>query len=200
MSYYYNYYLAFKDKDSGLIKPFAPYTIEGKLKPILEKSRSFASNLHQDFYIMSEKDISDEIRKEFEYEDWQGEKVMPQIKYLPYEELPETNYIKKGYFLIEDIKSWEEEGDDTLFYHMITPEAYARKLEHELVFGRNKSIKDYEGYEYIEANASDYSWYCAIDYNSKEFESWLIHLAVDMLYDYEFFDSNKEIIIIETEG
>lgn len=61
MSYYYNYYLGYK-KD-GKFYPMAPYDRKGKLESILWKSRSFASDLHEDFRIIKNEDISDELYK-----------------------------------------------------------------------------------------------------------------------------------------
>ena len=68
MSYYYNYYVGYK-KD-GKIYPWGPYNANGKLEPMVSRSRSFASDLHEEFYAVSDKEVSEELRKEFEYEDW----------------------------------------------------------------------------------------------------------------------------------
>ena len=198
MSYYYSYYFCYK-KD-GKIYPYAPYTIKGKLKPILEKSRSFASDLYQDFNVVQKDQISEELFKEFSYEIDENDVEIPQLKFLEFNKLTTEDYIKKGYFLIEDIKEYDGLYSEDIFYNMITPEMYAIKLQNEIMFGKNTPKKDSEGYEYTEPNASDYMWYAAIQYNSKEYESWLIRNAVDMLYDYDFFKNGMEVIIVETEG
>lgn len=200
MSYYYEYYVGYEDTQTGIIYPYGPYTSEGKLKPIVEKSRSFASDLHNSFSRIDNGYISKELRKEFEYEDWQGEKQID-VKYLYFEDLPNSDYIKKGYFLIEDVQAYEQGGCDDLFYHIISPIVYAEKMRNELTFGKNQPKKDIEGEEYTEPNASDYMYYAVPDYNCKEYEISQIKEAINMLYDYDFFeDNNKRIVILETEG
>ena len=68
MSYYYSYYAGYKY--DGKIYPLGPFNCFGKLRAIVEKSRSFASDLHNDFYDVPDDAASDELRERFEYEDW----------------------------------------------------------------------------------------------------------------------------------
>lgn len=198
MSYYYEYYLGYI-KDNK-IYPYGPFTFDGKIKPIIEKSRNFASDLYQDFLVIKDEQISNELRILFEYEDWQGEKKT-EVKYLPVDQLPNTDYIKKGYFPIDDVQAWEQSEDDSLFYSMISPLIYAERLKKEVTFGKNQPKKDIEGEEYTELNASDYMYYAAPQYNSKEYESFLLSQVADSMYDYEFFNNeNIKMVILETEG
>ena len=198
MSYYYQYYIGYME--NGKIYPYGPYTSEGKLKPIVEKSCNFASDLHEDFVNVAEVQISEELRNEFGYKDWQGLESVP-VKYLPYENLPDGEYLVKGYFLIDDVQAWEQGGDDSLFYNMISPLIYVEKFKKEITFGKNHPKKDAEGGEYIEPNASDYMYYIAPNYSSKEYEAFQIREVVNMLYDYDFFaNDTKKIVILETEG
>lgn len=200
MSYYYQYYVGYEDILTGIIYPYGPYNCQGKLKPIIEKSRSFASDLYNEFVPIPSGCVSAELRKEFEYENYLGVKQVD-VKYLKLENLPEGEYIKKGYFLIEDVQNWEQNGDDTLFINMITPLIYAEKLKKEIIFGKNQPKKSIECEEYIEPNASDYMYNAIPNYNCKEYEAFQIREVINMLYDYDFFaDGNKEIVILETEG
>ena len=200
MSYYYQYYIGYQDLNSGVVYPYGPYNCKGKLKPIIEKSRSFASDLHNDFIYVPDACISPELRKEFEYENYLGVKQVD-VKCLNFEDLTNEDYIKKGYFLIDDVQAWEQGKDDSLFCNMITPQIYAEKMRNELTFGKNQPKKDEDGEEYTEPNASDYMYYAACDCTSKEYEAFLIREAVNMLYDYDFFhEGNKRIVILETEG
>ena len=200
MSYYYQYYIGYEDLNSGIIYPYGPYNCNGELKPIIERSRSFASDLHNDFIYVPDACISAELRKEFEYENYLGVKQID-VKYLNFEDLTNEDYIKKGYFLIDDVQAWEQGGDDSLFCSMITPQIYAEKMRNELTFGKNQPKKDEDGEEYTEPNASDYMYYAACDCTSKEYEAFLIREVVNMLYDYDFFhEGNKRIVILETEG
>jgi hypothetical protein len=198
MSYYYNYYICIEDKKTGNIKPLGPYDCNGKLKSIIERSRNFASDLYKDFYNLPQDKISDELRKEFEYEDWNGEKKC-ELKYLPYDKLPEGDYIVKGYFLIEDLQAWKQGGDDSLFYSVIEPQIYAELLKKEIIFGKNQPEKDEEGIEYTKPNASDYIYSAVPNYFSKEYEVILIRRACETLMDYDLADKYN-VIIVETEG
>ncbi len=199
MSYYYNYYIGYK-KD-GKIYPWGPYTADGKKASVFTKSRSFASDLYESFYPIKEEEISDELRKEFEYTDWNNEKKFD-VKYLPVSELPKDDYIERGYFLIGEVEAYELSLSGKVdswfdgFSRKLSPQIYIAKLEHQLKFGENKSQKDEFGEEHTEPNASDYMWYAYPNYNSAAYESFLLREAVDSLEDYKI----KDYVILETEG
>lgn len=199
MSYQYNYTIGIMDKN-GKIKPYGPYDINGKLKYIIERSRSIASDLYEDFICIQENQITEELRKEFSYTDWNGEEKI-EIKYLPIDKLPKGTYLIKGYFLIEDIQQYEEDQIDTddLICNMITPTIYAEKLKKEYMFGRNDPIEDEEGYKYTEPNASDYMYYVVEDYHSKEYEANVIRDIAIILSDYNL-PEDCELVALETEG
>lgn len=198
MSYYYCYYLGIKDKFSGLVKPLGPFDCNNNFKPIIERSRSFASNLHEDFKILSNDMISQELREKFEYEDWQGNKQI-EIKFLPFSDLTKDSYIIKGYFPIDDIQAWEQGGDDSLFYSVINAHAYNELMKKELIFGKNQPEKDEEGYSFTKLNASDYAYDAIPNYYSKEYEAELIRQVASILFDYELSEK-YELVILETEG
>lgn len=198
MSYYYNYCIGYK-KD-GKLYPWGPYNADGKLEPMISHSRSFASNLHEEFHVVAEKEISDELRKEFEYEDWNGVKHLD-VKYLSEKDLPTGSYIKRGYFLIKDVEAYENDECDNFegFYDVISPEIYVAKLQYEMRFGKNQPKVDDEGYEYTEPNASDYMYYAYPDYRTKEYESFILRQLIEALRDYRF-DNDVEYVVLETEG
>lgn len=198
MSYYYEYYCAIQDQESKLVFPLGPFDCNGKLKPIIERSRSFASDLHQYFYTLSNEMISNELRKEFEYENYDDIKYC-YIKYLPIDELPTDSYIVEGYFLIDELQAWHQNGDDSLFYNVIKPEIYAELMRKELIFGKNQPEKDEEGCEYTKPNASDYIYSAIPNYNSKEYEAEVIRQVSSMLFDYDF-SKKYNLVVIETEG
>lgn len=201
MSYFYSYYIGYK-KD-GKIYPWGPYDASGKLHCVYYRSRSFTSDFHLDFHPVNDEEISDELRKEFEYEDWNGNKVV-NVKYLPTSELPDDNYIKDGYYLINDVQAYQnnrEEYDNfDGFYDRITPDVYAAKVHNELTFGKNQPKKDAEGEEYTEPNASDYMYHAFPDYYSREYESFMLRLMLSSLDEYEFAKDIDGYVILMTEG
>lgn len=197
MSYYYCYTIGIMDKEDK-IKPFGPYDANGNLKYVIEKSRSFASDLHEDFYEVKKEQITDELRKQFSYKEWDGKEIF-EVKYLPIENLTTKSYLKKGYFLIDDVQAWEQGGDDSLFCNMITPEVYAEKMRNELTFGKNQPKEDEYGNKYTEPNASDYMYYAVIDYNSKEYEAEQIRNVAVILENYNMPEGSK-LVALEVEG
>ena len=198
MSYYYSYYIGYKL--DGKIYPWGPYDANGKLKPVICRSRSFASELHYDFLNIDKNSISDELIKEFEYNDCLGEARILNVKYLPENDLPIGSYIKHGYFLIDEVKQYNN-GEDPLdcFSEIITPEVYAAKLHNEITFGKNKPKKDEFGYEYTEPNASDYMYFAYPDYQTEEYESFLLRQMIDSMADNEL-SKKAEYVVLETEG
>ena len=193
MSYYYNYYLGYMK--NGKIYPWGPYTADGTLKQILEKSSSFASDLYYLFDRIGEDQISEELRKEFEYENFMGEKVIV-VKYLPIENLPVGSFIKTGYFLIKDVIEYEKDQNSTdLFYDTVTPSVYAEMIKNEFIFGKKEAKDDEE----IVHNASDYMYYAYPDYDSKEYESFYLRTAAEAMRTYTMED-DVIWVILETEG
>lgn len=198
MSYYYNYYVGYK-KD-GKFYPWGPYNRFGKIVPALSKSRSFASTLYHYFVPVKDEDVSDELRAQFEYTDWQGRKRVD-VKYLEVSKLPVEDYIKRGYFLINEVQNYSSNFDwFDEFSTPLTPEVYAAKVQHEMTFGKNQPQKDDEGFEYTEPNASDYMYFAYPDYNSQEYEAAYIHQVADSLWDYQLESEGAEFVILETEG
>lgn len=199
MSYYYNYYIGYK-KDNK-IYPLGPYDCNGNLKPVISKSSSYASDLHKYFHDIEEQEASNPLKFEFEFTGCNNEKIL-NVQYLLENELPSKDFIKKGYFLIDDIKYLSHFTDYIYdfegFYNMITPEVYAAKLQHEITFGKNLPKKDIEDYEYSEPNASDYMYYAYPDFNSKEYESYMLSESIEMLRNYS--DNDIQYVILKTEG
>lgn len=199
MSYYYNYYAGYiKD---GKIYPLGPFDNNGNMHSIISRSRSFASDLHYDFENIKQSEISEQLHDTFAYKGDSFNDILslPNIKILPFNELPSQNFIKKGYVLIEQIQAYENDPDDfDGFYDVISPQIYAAKLEKEIKFGKNPIQTDEFGNEFHEPNASEYMFYMWPDYNSKEYEAFIIRQFFDSLSDYDFKDS--ELVVLETEG
>ena len=196
MSYYYCYTIGIIDKNDK-IKPLGPYDANGNLKYVIEKSRSFASNLHEYFHYIRKDQITDELRKEFIYDD---SSEVENLKYLPVCELPNESYLIKGYFPIEDIQNYElgNYSAEDILCNMITPTIYAEKLKKEYMFGKNKYEEDIEGEKYKEPNASDYMYYVIEDYNSKEYEAELLRNVAYIVGDN--LSEGESLVVIETEG
>ena len=163
----YSYYIGFK-KD-GKIYPLGLYNSFFTLCPVLQRSENFASKLHERFNLIKENMYSDELKKEFE--------GISFLEYLPVDELPLDTYIKSGYFLIEEVKKFEESKDDFFeFSEFLLPRFYAAKLQMEMMFGFKESAE-----KRGEKSVADYMFYTYPDYRSEEFEARLIHVAAEAL-------------------
>lgn len=198
MSYYYDYYIGY-EKD-GKLYPLGPYKENNKLTPALSRSRSFASDLHNSFYLVNENQVSDELRAEFEHECWDGD-VRVDVKYLPINELPNGSFIRSGYFLIEEVKQYENSLKDEDFCFdgfslPISPTVYVEMANNELKFGKPKKTKDEDGEWYTPYSASDYMFYMYPEYHCKEYEATVLRMFADALDSYEDFS----LVILETEG
>lgn len=204
MSYYYNYYLGYiKDKK---FYPLGPFDCFGNLKPVVSRSSSGASDLHERFWPMRKDQASDELKKHFEYENWDGEKVL-QVKFLAMNELPSTDFVKTGYFLIEDVKAYEKQKADGSywnfdgFFDVVDPVTYVAMVKNEVIFGLPNPTKDDFGNEYTPHSARDYMYYAYPDYESEEYEASLIQAAFRSLENYgDLKKAEVEYVVLEDEG
>lgn len=217
MSWYFTYALTYKNKEDGKLYPLGPFDYKGDYKNVLSKSRSFASALHERFTpIDSAEDrkslISEELfkvktgwegeeEKEYAEEFFNGEGYW-MWSYLPIEDLPEGDYIKRGYVLIDQIEEYEkDEGYFEGFYPVLTPQIYAKKLENELKFGRPKPKKDCEGNEIEEHSVSEFSYYAWVDRESEEYEAYKIREALYLLRTwYNIENGDEELYVLLTQG
>ena len=204
MSYYYNYYIGYKTKENK-IYPLGPYDAFGKMHPVFYKSRSFASDLHEDFRRVQDEQMTEELKKEFAYEDWNGEIKVQNLNYLPVSELPSGDYVRRGYFLIEDIAEYERTGDTwDLFYDYLTPAVYLMRLQNELIFGptlkrEKEDDEDREDAEETKRPCSDYSCFAYVDPNSREYETHMLRIALQA-YEFAKIPEGAEMVILEDEG
>lgn len=213
MSWYVDYYVGYRDKD-GKIYPLAPFDAFGNLKPIITKSRSFASDLWEKFERVTLEETTEELKKHFPKGDiyfWgvdkdeKKEEQPPWCFWLDPEDLPVGTYLKKGYFLQDDIAQYERSlTDDSVyfdgFYHMLTPSEYIRKAETELRFGVPKPKKDCEGNEFEVHSCGEYSYYMYPDYESAEYEAFCIRMILDM-FDFNIgLPDGAKLVVLQTNG
>lgn len=180
MSQYFLYYLGYKKGDK--IYPYGPYTAEGKLKPISSRSRSFASHLYEDFWRVQEENISDELRKDFEYEnDFTGKMEMSkELRWMPIKDIPTSSeFLKAGYFLLDEVMDYERDKENLApqwcFSECLTPTAYAALVTSN------------------PAEAKKYTYYAYMDTWSDEYDAFIIRNMADELdMSYFEFDDNKK--------
>lgn len=198
MSYYYNYYIGYIE--NGKIYPLGPFDNKGKIQAVIDRSSSFASPLYKRFSVIPSSRISEELREKFSYE-CDGEKVMSEVKYVPLGDLPDEDYILKGYFLTETLNNYERYNnveEDDLRYDYLSPIEYARLLENELKFGPPQPSVDEEGFDNTPHSAREYSYSAVPFYYTEAYEIDLIRKVANMLMP--FYEKDKKLVVLETEG
>lgn len=202
MSYYYNYYIGYKSPD-GLIHPMGAYDNEGNIHPALSKSRSFASELHERFSSVPDEAVSDDLRKVFTYENWNGESVLQRLEFCELSDLPAGQFIKYGYYLIDDVQTYLETEDSyDIFYDHLDPLIYEAMKTNEILFGKPDPKFDDEGGEFPNYTAGDYMFFAYPDWNSEECEAFLLRNIAN-IYDLALYDGEHEgckLVILKTEG
>jgi len=212
VSWYYSYYICRKDTEDGKLYPFGPFDYKGNYFDVLCKSRSSASNLYERFYDIRSTEERHMISKELlkaihsglsdeDYTEFYEGRREFFWSYLPYNEMPKGEYLKKGYCLIEDIERFEDdecyfEG----FYDWLTPEIYAKKLENELKFGAPEPVKDDFGEEYSPHSMRDYGFYRWIDYDSPEYETHVIRNSLGTMREFYELEKNEDIYVVLVQG
>lgn len=200
MSYYYTYYLGY-EQDSK-IHLLGPFDEKHKYHDVFYRSQSFASDLHERFEMVDKTKLGDDVIEEFSYDNGSDQKEMPQLRYLYLDELPGGSYIKSGYYLIEDVHRYQSDDDcdeSDVFYDHMSADEFAARLQNELVLGPPKArTKDPD--EYVPHSVRDYMFFAFPDYQSEEYEAFLIRTAAHMLFDSWDRPEDVKVVVLETEG
>lgn len=202
MSWYYTYYFGYIDKDN-IVHTAGPYNKDGEIKCIFTRSRSFASDLYRSFNALDEEHMGEDFKKDFTID---GSFDSYYYSYLPLKELGDSDYIKKGYALVDDVIAYNE-GDGQYPIEMMSIEEYAIRIDNELKFGKDPRWKrdnsDEDDCEYVEPTKSvrDYVYHVYPDYYSKEYETFLIKEYADSILDWPWNgDDDKVYVVICSQG
>lgn len=196
MSYYYNYYLGYKFENK--FYPIGPFNYKGDFVPIISRSRSFASNWHDNFNIIKDNEKSQELKDALPHD-----KI---IKFYNFNENENDNFMRRGYYLTKDIVAYEQEpywrdtGD--WFCDSMTPLEYSEKLKKEKLYNLKPIPVDVNEESELEYSscAADYMYYSYPDLNSIEYEKFLVNTIGTNLISYSSLPKGAKIIVLETEG
>lgn len=200
MSTYYCYYIGYIKDDK--IYPLGMYNNKGKMVPVIEDSRSFASDLWEMFDCVGANQFSEELEKEFSYSVYGSDRERENVRYLKVRNLPTESYIKTGYFLISDIERFENDAYEDiseLFYEYLSPVAYNAKFNSELLFGKPEPKVDCEGEEFPVYSAGEYAYYAYPDKRSREYDAELLRTVASQFESYRDEDNGRELVILEVE-
>lgn len=203
ISWYTNFYCAYQTKE-GKIYPYGPFDYSGDYKCIHWTSRSFTTDLKEWFEPVTREQVSEELLNAIYDTELDNESFIEQYwGVCPIDALPKSDFIKTGYFLIDDIQNYQKDNDtEDLFYDWLDSDTYARKLENELKFGKPTEIIDKWGEKCTPKSCADYSYFCYPDYHCKEYEVFkLKNIIYSMYEDYkENIPKGAKIVIFKTEG
>ena len=200
MSWYYDYYIGYLNKADGKIYPYGPYvTVDNKekLRSILNYSRSFDYDFSECFYPVAPDSFSDELKNSEKFKNY----INKEQGYCPIEicylhELPNDDFVKSGYYLISQVKEYQEDNDSECLFGPVDPITYNGMVDSELKFGKPKPKKDAGGYEYQSESASDYMYFAFPDYSCKEWRAFQIKQAVYAITRYQDRHDNDEMDIV----
>ena len=206
MSWYTSYFCGIQAPDNK-IYPLGPFDNKGNLKYVLEKSRSFETGINESFTKLTADMWTDELEKALlhvadpEMTNEAREFLHEYTSYCPIKDLPTGDWIKRGYYLIDQIQTYEEnDGDYEVFYDSISPEVYVRRMEQELKFGPPKPRKNEFGDEYTPHSCAEYSYFCYPDYNCVERDAFELRKMGNILIeDWELKDGWQKVAVL-TEG
>ena len=205
MSTYYTYYLGYIKDDQ--IFPLGPFDYAGRIFPAISRSRSFASDLWQEFNIIKDSNIT--LSNEFKTalaRDWDTsteDAFFGDMRYLLTKELPkDCNCIEEGYFLIDDVKEYLTNGGDAydLFYEKMSPLEYAERSHNEIVFGPPQPEKDCEGNEYTVHSCKDFMYFRYENRTGEAFEVKTIKEICDLLTETVYDSKDMKYVVVCSIG
>lgn len=198
MSICYSYYLGYMKDDK--IYPLGPYDSKGKLRSI---NSSVFGKIQEKccFTDVKDSEASEELHKEFDYESYvnrnKTKMVLTSLKKAKLNVLPSGDFIKRGYFLMSDVTSYESsDGRDIYFREFKSPSVFSEMLKNELQT-KNRSY-EYDGEMGYRSIASDYMYFAYPDYSSEQYETFVIKTIAESLRKNEGV-SVSDVVVLYTE-
>ncbi len=204
MSSYHTYYLAKRERVTGMVLPSPPYDENGKMISILCRSRSCASDLYEEMEFLPEKEMSVELREQFSYESWDGELYVPTLRIATLASLDAREPFREAYVPAADIV----EGLDpelTGFSDELDADRFAALcLSHAKKPETRRKIERFDEetgeYKLVTLEPDDYIHHAWVDRTSRDYESWLIATMAANLGDLAWEKDGFETVVLETEG
>ena len=203
MSWYQTYYLAKREKATGKVFPAPPFSASGEPLWLLSTPRSTSCDLPEDMDVLPEKDLSEELKAFFSYEDF-GKLLCPRLRVVPLTELSRESPFCAAYVPASDVV--DGAGPEDEFSDRLTPERFAAFC---LSHGRNpqarRHVERYNpqcgAYEVIELEPADYVWHMWVDESSREYQEWLISTEAQNIGDAIWEGRDEfEYVIVMIEG
>lgn len=201
MSISHVYYLGIKNKKTNMVRFAGPYDKDGKILSIYQQGSY--SPLSKTLSELPEEEMSDDLKKEFTYEDWNGKDRLDTVRIgeLDYDvSIPLLN----RYIYVDAL------NDDTVseYYDSDVMDDCSMSEREYAIFCKaceknpNKIRKIYlESIDdYIETKPNDYILYRWIDYDSPELAKYMIYESASNLGLAYHYAQDEEIVILEVCG
>lgn len=196
MSVDYIYFLGVQNKKTNKVRFAGPYNKDGKILSLY--STGSMGKYWEDFALLNEDDMDDEIKKEFETEDFYGNSCVDNVRIHDYKDdvsLPLTS----KYVYADTVLSYRDMDCDIeeLKKTMMTPEEYAIFCSTYLKNPEYRR-KIYIGFENEEVltTPKDYIFFQWVEYTSKQWEKYQIQSIVENLELRYKYDLNEEKLVI----
>ena len=191
MSWYYDYYLAEKNPETGLYEPLGPFDKDGKWLCAVSRSRSFASDMHERFDALHEEQCDENLLHHLRTS-WGGDIDWHYVTIAPLSELPKGDILKRVYVRVSDIEHIEHDGYFDYWPDEISVDEYVARKQAQLEFNC-EPLKDCEGNELTPI--WEYTYYPYISTEGEEYEAYLIRIAAGL------FDTwGRDIYVILQQG
>lgn len=164
MSIYYSFYIGYISKD-GAFHAFGPYDSQNNLRPCLEKSSSFISDIIDDFRPLQIGYMDTYLQTHFV--DNTCGCPGSRLHYLCACDLPSTDFIVEGYFPVNELReilSEDPSDREFCFSESYTESEYGILLSTAVKHDDTKEIE----------RLKKFTYYCYPDYSSKEYDSFVI--------------------------
>ena len=167
MSTYYLFYLGYTTNEDDKVHLFGPFDKFGKKHPMVVRSRSFIYEMDKEFAPLNEENMGDDVKEAFGYKMPYEDKVRYGLHYLKANELPDPNYIRSGYFLLDEVIAATGEDDpyETYFTEWYSPTEYSMRLSNAVMKDDKDEI----------ARLKEFVFFSYPDYCSKDYISSLIY-------------------------
>lgn len=201
MSITHVYYLGIRNKKTNMVTFAGPYDKEGKILPVLQQGSH--SPLADAFSELPEEEMSDEVKKEFTYENYCGKDILDTVRIgkFDYEiSIPLlTRYVYADALNDDNMKDYYDEDymDDCSMSereYAVFCKACEKKPD------KTKKIYLESIDDYVETKPNDYIMYRWVDYSSAEYAKFMIVETAQNIELAYRHSQDEEIVILEVCG
>lgn len=203
MSTYYDFTVALLDKKTNKLEFFPGVTYEDgdvvRPRSIHYRSSSFMPRdyFYNYMHPVSEDMLTEELRAAFTVEGWNGQDhLLESIHWISYDEFMKcnSNYIKTGYFLVEDVKAFLQGADtEELFYDNLPAAVYADMCARKI---SAREVEDSEGCKHVQRGWEDYMYFAYPDLDGEAYLTHTLKVLLNSYHDWTYSRDFKDKTLV----